>query len=146
MRLSEAVLEDVAKTEIDTDKVEILNVDIKDRERLKELKQFLDNNKKVLINGLYNYCLEEYREIKEDLKFRNSMDGKLIIEIENWVQQNRELISQLHPSKIFIGRSFNDPKQLIIGGLLNGKKETEIMDFFTDKRPPVEPQYELEND
>lgn len=84
MRLSEAILEDIIKTEIEVEKVEILNVDIDNKERLKNLKQFLDNNKKILKNGLYDYCLEEYREIKDDLKFRNSKDGKLIIEIENW--------------------------------------------------------------
>lgn len=146
MRLSEAVLEDIIKTEIEVEKIEILNVDIDNKERLKNLKQFLDNNKKILKNGLYDFCLEEYREIKDDLKFRNSKDGKLIIEIENWVQHNRESLPQMNPSKIFIGRSFIDPKKLIIGGLLNGQKEMEIIEFFREKNPPVEPEYKFEKE
>jgi len=80
------------------------------------------------------------------LKFRDSKDGKLIIEIENWVQHNRESLPQMKPSKIFIGRSFIDPKKLIIGGLLNGQKEMEIIEFFREKNPPVEPEYKFEKE
>lgn len=52
----------------------------------------------------------------------------------------------MNPSKIFIGRSFIDPKKLIIGGLLNGQKEMEIIEFFREKNPPVEPEYKFEKE
>ena len=146
MRLSEVVLEDIAKTEINVDNVEILNVDVNSKESLKELKQFLENNKRIFNNGLYDSCLEEYREIKDDLRFRKTKDGILIIETENWVQLHRESLSQLKPSEIFMGRSFIDPKKLIIGGLLNGQEKRKVIDFFEGKNPPVEPDYQFENE
>lgn len=146
MRFSKVVLEEISETKINTNSIEILNVDIDSKERLKELKQFIDVNKKILKNGLYEYCIEEYREIKDDFNFRNTKDGKLIIEIESWVQQNRKLIPELAPSKVFIGRSFDDPKKLIIGGVLNGQKKTKIIDFFEDKGAPILPEYKFENE
>lgn len=146
LRLSEVVLENIANTEIDAASTEILNVDIETKENLKELIKFIDSNKRFLKKGLYDYCLEEYREIKDDLKFRNSTDGKLIIDIENWVQENREYLAELNPSKIFLGRSFVDPKKLIIGGILNGQDESKIKDFFKERQPPVKPEYKLENE
>lgn len=145
-RFSEVVLDDITKAGIDTSKLKILSEDIDSKERLKELKQFINAHKQVLKRGLHDYCLEEYREIKEDLKFRNSKDGKLIIELESWVQENRESIPELLPAKVFIGRSFDDPKKLIIGGILNGQQESRIIDFFETKRPPVEPEYNFENE
>jgi len=145
LRLSDVVLEDMLKTGIDINNIEILNVDIENKEQLKELKEFLDCNKKFLKDGLYDYCLEEYREIKDDLKFRNTKDGQLIIGIENWILAQREILSQLKPSEIFIGRSFIDPKKIVIGGLLNGQDEGTIIGYYEERNPPVKPDYQFEN-
>lgn len=144
-RISEDIIEEIKQSKIDSKKLKILNIDIDNKKNLKELKQFLDENKKLLKNGLYDYCLEEYREIKDDLKFLSTKEGKLIIEIENWVQETRTSLSTLMPSLIFVGRSFFDPKKLVIGGLLNGNEETRIIEFFEERNPPVKPDYQFEN-
>ena len=146
VRLSETVLDDISKTKIDFENAKILNININGKENLKKLKHFLNDNKEFLKNGLYDYCIEEYREIKDDFKFRNTKDGQLILEIENWVQDIRKLLPEIGNSKIFVGRSFFDPKKLIIGGILNDQEKLKIISYFEDKNPPVKPEYQFETE
>ena len=146
-RLSEDVLNDMAKKGIDVQNIEILNIDIDSKEQLKQLKTFLKEHKNMLKTGLYDYCMEEYREIKDDYKFRNTKDGKLIIEIEKWVKKMRKKLPEFENQKLFIGRSYDDPKKLIIGGIINNETEKEkFMNFFEQFNPPVTPEYIFEKE
>jgi len=146
LRLSDAVLEEMAKVEINLRKADILNVDIDNKERIKHLKVFLEENKKQLKGGLYDSCIEEYREIKDDYKFRTSKDGRLIIKIEEWVQKARKKAEHMD-KRVFVGRSFIDPKKLVIGGILkNEVDESEMINLFELNNPPVQPEYRFEKE
>lgn len=139
-RFSDAVLDDISN--LDKNLLEpILFEDIDDKKKLKSLKEYLDYNKNNLKDGLYDYCIEEYKEIKDDLNFKKSKDGKLIIEVENWVIKTRKKAEkELKNFKVFIGRSFLDPKELIIGVIIkNVDEENTIKSFFLNENPPVAP-------
>ncbi len=71
-RISEDIIKEIKQSKIDSKKLKILNIDSDNKKNLKELKQLLDENKKLLKNGLYDYCLEENREIKDGLVLKNN--------------------------------------------------------------------------
>lgn len=146
LRLSEFTIEQISNIDKDLGMIPILSKEINDKKNLKQLKTLLDENKRKLKKDLYEDCIEEYREIKDDLKFRSTKDGRLIIELEVWVQKLRKEINiKFQNKKLFVGRSFIDPKELIIGGIVEKIDEIQyIKDFINKHCPPVIPIYQFE--
>ncbi len=91
--------------------------------------------------------MEELKEIKGDFKWANSKDGKLIIKIEHWVEAIRiKLQQQFNNNEILVGRNLIDnPKELIIGGIVNNESElNSVKSFIESEKPPVLPIYKFE--
>jgi hypothetical protein len=148
-KLSDFVAGEILQIDISFVNEKIVTKEISTKEDIMTLQSFVENNKnKFTVCGLYNYCMEELREIKADFKWRNSKDGKFIIKIEHWIESVRPKL-QLHfrDYKIFIGRSIFNPKELVIGGILNSEGEIErVKNFIEPENPPVVPTFRFEID
>lgn len=68
-----------------------------------------------------------------------SKDGQIILEIENWIEKVRLRLGKEYPDAlIYIGRSFVNPKGLIVGGVVNDDDEQKFFEnYFNSQNPPV---------
>lgn len=126
----------------------ILSKAIYTKEEVKKLEGFFKENKSRIRPGLYNDCMEEVKEIKDDIKWSTSADGKIVLEIERWIAHAREkLATHSNGHNIFVGRSFVDPKALIVGGIIKNEQELAgIKQFIESENPPVTPVYKFEKE
>lgn len=146
---SNYIVERINQIDISFQNKELIKKVITSKNDIIELKIFLEKNHNMLeINNLYNEFIEEFNEIKSDFKWLNSRDGKLIIKIEHWVEAERKkLLENFNDCKIFVGRSILNPKQLIIGGILQNELEIEkIKNFVSLRKPPVPVTYKFETE
>lgn len=123
----------------------ILKIELSTNREIKQLKEFLDSEIKHQDVGLYEYCLKELREIKGDLKWLKTEDGKFILKLEDWVLNTRSKLAREGWDNVFVGRSLLDPKQLNIGGWVRDENASnEIKAKIAQWAPPVPPKYLLE--
>ena len=67
---------------------------------------------------LYDELKSAVKEIAEDFEWVCSKDGQIIMKIEDWIENARLRLGKEYPDVlIYIGRSFVNPKELIIGGV-----------------------------
>jgi len=146
LKLSEFLIDEIAELSDFLKKNTILSKEIKDKEDLKSLKLFIVKNKEALINGIYEYSLEEIKELNDNLNFRNSQDGKLILEIEDWVLKMRRVHAiVIEKLELFVTRSLTEPTKLLIGGIVKNENVlNKVVDFFEKQSPPVLVNYKLE--
>lgn len=117
---------------------------VNSKEDLSVLKLFLNDNKTKLGSTLYSDLKEEIGEISEDFKWSRSKDGKLILKIERWIEEQRFILNEKWSKElIYIGRSLDEPISLIIGGFVSPKVMDEIKSFFDSKTPPIPITYKL---
>ncbi len=146
-KFSNYIVEEIYQIDISFQNEQIIKKVITSKDDIMEMQMFLEQNRnRFETNNLYSACIEEFREIKSDFKWLNSKDGKLIIQIEHWVEFIREkLLEHLNDCKIFVGRSLLNPKELIIGGIMRNELEIEnIKNFIELESPPVSPIYKFE--
>jgi len=126
----------------------ILSNEINTTEDVRRLEGFLKKNKSRIRPGLYNDCMEELKKINDDIKWSASVEGKMVLQIERWIAQVRDKIaSQLNGHNIFVGRSFVDPKALVVGGVIKDDLELiTIKRFIEIENPPVAPIYKFEKE
>lgn len=75
--------------------------------------------------------IDEAKEISEDFRWSQSKEGKLILRIESWIEEQRKILDEKWPKElIYIGRSFDEPISLIIGGMVNSKIKDEVVLFL----------------
>ncbi|MER2999237.1 hypothetical protein [Pontibacter populi] len=143
--LSDWLIEEILGLNENYNDESILKVKLNSKEEIRNLKEFLDREIKHQNYELYESCIEELREIKEDFKWSNSKDGKFIQKLEDWVLNIRSKISDKGWEKIFIGRSMIDPKELNIGGVVKNEKEADEIRMQIEMwAPPFPPRYLLE--
>ena len=137
-KLSSTLLEDLyIRNEILKKSKELQKV-IESEEDLKQLKKYIKQNKSLIGKELFDECLEEIRTIKQDLKFINSKEGKAISKLEDWVISVRPKFENFKNSKLFVGRSNWNPKDIIIGGLVqNEETKKDIISLAQTLSPPV---------
>ncbi len=143
--LSEWLIDEIYEIDEKNKNEQILKDKLNSKDDLIKLKEFLDREIKHQDDALYDSCVEELREMKEDLRWSSSKDGKFIIKLEDWVLDARNKISKQGWYKIFIGRSIIDPKELNIGGWVrNNRESVEIKAQIDSWVPPVSPGYMFE--
>lgn len=145
-RLSEDVIDSLLEKNNQSRDAEILFKDVETKEDLKSLRSFLESAKAVIGSGLYSECKEELSEIRDDLKWSATTEGKQIVLLEAWVIQARSRLAENQKFKtIFIGRSFVDPLKLVVSGILENELEiTWLKETIALLNPPVEPKYIIE--
>ncbi|WP_205502631.1 hypothetical protein [Rufibacter psychrotolerans] len=143
--LSEWLIDDLIDLNKEFENNPILRIELNTNQEIKQLKDFLKREVKHLDEELYDSCVEELSEIKEDLKWRKSEDGKLVLRLEDWVQSTRRKVEDAGWTKLFVGRSIIDPKQLNIGGFVKDENElNKIKAEIEEMTPPVSPNFYLE--
>ena len=97
------------------------------------------NNKSNLGPMLYDELKSAVKEIAEDFELVCSKDGQIIMKIEDWIENARLRLGKEYPDVlIYIGRSFVNPKELIIGGVVNDDDEQKLFEnYFNSQNPPV---------
>lgn len=97
------------------------------------------NNKSNLGPMLYDELKSAVKEIAEDFEWVCSKDVQIIMKIEDWIENARLRLGKEYPDVlIYIGRSFVNPKELIIGGVVNDDDEQKLFEnYFNSQNPPV---------
>ena len=97
------------------------------------------NNKSNLGPMLYDELKSAVKEIAEDFEWVCSKDVQIIMKIEDWIENARLRLGKEYPDVlIYIGRSFVNPKELIIGGVVNDDDEQKLFEnYFNNQNPPV---------
>lgn len=87
----------------------------------------------------YDELKSAVKEIAEDFEWVCSKDGQIIMKIEDWIENARLRLGKEYPDVlIYIGRSFVNPKELIIGGVVNDDDEQKLFEnYFNNQNPPV---------
>lgn len=112
---------------------------VNNKDDIKRLKHFVKNNKSNLDPMLYEELKSAVKEIAEDFEWVRSKDGQIIMDIEDWIEKVRLRLGKEYPDAlIYIGRSFVNPKELIIGGVVNDDDEQKLFEnYFNSQNPPV---------
>lgn len=113
---------------------------VNNKDDIKRLKCFVKNNKSNLPSMLYDELKSAVKEIAEDFEWVCSKDGQIIMKIEDWIENARLRLGKEYPDVlIYIGRSFVNPKELIIGGgVVNDDDEQKLFEnYFNNQNPPV---------
>lgn len=97
------------------------------------------NNKSNLGPMLYDELKSAVKEIAEDFEWVCNKNGQIIMKIEDWIENARLRLGKEYPDVlIYIGRSFVNPKELIIGGVVNDDDEQKLFEnYFNNQNPPV---------
>lgn len=137
--ISEYILSDIQNVNVKLWKELICISKVSNKDDVKRLKHFVKNNKSNLGSMLYDELKSAVKEIAEDFEWVRSKDGQIIMEIEDWIENARLRLGKEHPDAlIFIGRSFVNPKELIIGGVVNDDDEQKLFEnYFNNQNPPV---------
>lgn len=118
---------------------------IQDKVRISVIRDSLNGIKGTLPSNLYDETNDEVKEICNDYKWLNSKDGKLILKIEEWIQEARLGVATDFPSEhIYIGRSLIEPVSLIVGGYVKELRiKTMIESCLNNMNPPIAIEYRI---
>lgn len=112
---------------------------IQGKVRISVIRDSLNGIKEILPENLFEETKSEVTEICDDYKWRNSKEGKLVLQIEDWIKEARLCVATDFPSEhIYIGRSFIEPVSLIVGGYVK-KLRTKAMieSCLNNMNPPI---------
>lgn len=137
--ISEWLLSDIQQINVKLWKELKLISKVNNKDDIKRLKHFVKNNKSNLDPMLYEELKSAVKEIAEDFEWVRSKDGQIIMDIEDWIEKVRLRLGKEYPDAlIYIGRSFVNPKELIIGGVVNDDDEQKLFEnYFNSQNPPV---------
>ena len=137
--ISEWLLSDIQQINVKLWKELKLISKVNNKDDIKRLKHFVKNNKSNLGPMLYNELKSAVKEIAEDFEWVCSKDGQIIMKIEDWIENARLRLGKEYPDAlIYIGRSFVNPKGLIVGGVVNDDDEQKFFEnYFNSQNPPV---------
>lgn len=137
--ISEWLLSDIQQINVKLWKELKLISKVNNKDDIKRLKHFVKNNKSNLGSMLYEELKSAVKEIAEDFEWVRSKDGQIIMKIEDWIENARLRLGKEYPDAlIYIGRSFVNPKGLIVGGVVNDDDEQKFFEnYFNSQNPPV---------
>lgn len=137
--ISEWLLSDIQQINVKLWKELRLISKVNNKDDIKRLKCLVKNNKSNLPSMLYDELKSAVKEIAEDFEWVRSKDGQIIMDIEDWIEKVRSRLGKEYPDVlIYIGRSFVNPKELIIGGVVNDDDEQKLFEnYFNNQNPPV---------
>ena len=137
--ISEWLLSDIQQINVKLWKELKLISKVNNKDDIKRLKHFVKNNKSNLGSMLYEELKSAVKEIAEDFEWVRSKDGQIIMDIEDWIEKVRLRLGKEYPDAlIYIGRSFVNPKELIVGGVVNDDDEQKFFEnYFNNQNPPV---------
>ena len=113
--------------------------------RIAAIRDSLNGIKEILPTSLFNKTKDEVTGIVDDYKWLNSKNGKLILEIEEWIKEARHYVATDFPSEhIYIGRSFIEPVSLIVGGYVKELRiKTMIESCLNNMNPPIAIEFRI---
>lgn len=139
-KISDVIIEDIYKKNRRLgDAISNISI-VNTKDDICKLNRYLSQNKESLGIELYTELYSEIKEISNDYKWSKSKDGRIILSIEEWLEKVRTIFKQdFHYDFIYMGRSFIDPKILIIGGFVDSEQmKKDFIDYFQSLNPPVE--------
>lgn len=113
--------------------------------KISAIRNLLNDMKEILPKNLFEETKNEVTEICDDYKWMNGKEGKLILQIEEWIKRARLCVVTDFPSEhIYIGRSFITPVSLIVGGYVKElDTKTLIESYFNNMNPPIAIEYRI---
>lgn len=73
---------------------------------------------------IYEDCIDELKEISEDVNWINGKHGRKIIELEDKITQIREYLKNTFPGLLlYVGRSFVNPLLTVVGGFVESEAQ-----------------------
>lgn len=118
---------------------------IQGKVRISVIRDSLNGIKEILPEDLFEEIRSEVTEICDDYKWRNSKDGKLVLQIEDWIKEARLCVAtDFHSEHIYIGRSFIEPVSLIVGGYVKElRTKSMIESCLNAMNPPIAIEYRI---
>lgn len=118
---------------------------IQGKVRISVIRDSLNGIKEILPENLFEETKSEVTEICDDYKWRNSKEGKLVLQIEDWIKEARLCVATDFPSEhIYIGRSFIEPVSLIVGGYVKElRTKAMIEECLNNMNPPIAIEYRI---
>ncbi len=142
-RLTDELLEELAEAVPEFSQLAILSAPVTTKAELKTLTDLVKEFRQRMPSTLREDLRDELAEIREDLNWILSKQGKAVADLESWVRSARVEMKEFQ--SVFIGRSFNDPMILIINGVVADEIERmRVVDRIETLQPPVKPQYGIE--
>lgn len=107
--------------------------------QIKEIRRLQNAIKKCFPVEIYEDIKDEVRDLIADYKWKNSKDGKTVLQIEKLIKRARLQLSVDFPEeKIYIGRSFVNPISLVVGGYVKDVGRINIIEkYLADMNPPI---------
>lgn len=114
-------------------------------DRIPVIRDSLNGIKEILPENLFEETKSEVTAICNDYKWLNSKNGKLILEIEEWIKEARHYVATDFPSEhIYIGRSFIEPVSLIVGGYVKEMNSKAMIEsYLNNMNPPIAIEYRI---
>ena len=118
---------------------------LQDKSKISTIRNSLNGMKDILPMDLFEETKDEVTEICNDYKWMNSKEGKMILQIEKWINEARHCIAvDFHSEYIYIGRSLFDPISLIVGGYVKElNTKTMIESCLDNMNPPIDIKYRI---
>ncbi|MBD5358364.1 MAG: hypothetical protein HDR88_15490 [Bacteroides sp.] len=119
---------------------------LQDKSKISTIRNSLNGMKDILPMDLFEETKDEVTEICNDYKWMNSKEGKMILQIEKWINEARHCIaSDFSSEHIYIGRSLIEPVSLIVGGYVKElNTKTNIESCLNNMNPPIDIEYKIE--
>lgn len=121
----------------------ILNAPVTTKAELRALTDFVKEFRQRLPSALREDLRDQLAEIREDLNWALSKEGKAVVQLESWVRSTRAELKDLET--VFVGRSWKDPLVVIVNGVVPSEDERlDVIARIGSLKPPFAPQYEIE--
>ena len=119
---------------------------LQDKSKISTIRNSLNGMKDILPMDLFEETKDEVTEICNDYKWMNSKEGKMILQIEKWINEARHCIaSDFSSEHIYIGRSLIEPISLIVGGYVKELSTKAIIEScLNNMNPPIDIEYKME--
>ena len=147
-KISKYLLDEMDEISSELENDFLIHNNLDNNVKISYAKKLIKENRAILMSHsehLYSDILDDLKIIQEDNKWRKTKEGRLIIEIEEWICSVKLSLPSEMSDTIVLGRNILDdnPCNIIIGGYSEKMTSLQIESYFTTLSPPVMPFFVL---
>ena len=145
-QISGQTIDDLKRNHPDLGNSGVLYQVVENYMTLDRILEFIRYVRPDIERSVYESLIDEFEEMETGLKWSQSDEGQIILLLEKWVLEAREELAEYSEYEtVFVGRSYADPSEVIVSGLLaNDADIAELKSFIDALAPKREVRFELE--